>query len=76
MAQQNPTAVSQVKALKEEVGKGGDADDEKMADLIAAIAEAAPAAVAGLVNLFANSTAAKATGGATQYVLRRISKRR
>lgn len=74
VAQQNPTAVSQVKALKEEVGKGGDADDEKMADLIAAIAEAAPAAVAGLVNLFANSTAAKAVGGATQYVLKRISR--
>lgn len=76
VAQQNPTAVSQVNALKEEVGKGEDADDEKVADLITAIAKAAPAAAAGIVNLFTNAMAAKAAGGTTQYVLKRISKQR
>jgi len=76
VAQQNPAAVSQVNALKEEVGKGEDADDEKVADLISAIAEAEPAAVAGIVNLFTNAMAAKAVGGATQYALKRISRER
>ena len=38
VAQQNPTAVSQVNELKEEAGKGDDADDDKMANLISDIA--------------------------------------
>lgn len=74
VAQANPTAVPQVNALKAEIGKGDDADDEKVADLITAIAEAAPTAVEGIVNLFTNSIIAKVAGGATSYVLRRIRK--
>lgn len=74
VAQQNPAVVSQVNQLKEEAGKGEGADDEKMADLISAIAEAAPTAVEGIVNLFTNSLIAKAAGAATKYVLKRISK--
>jgi hypothetical protein len=74
VAQQNPTAVSQVNQLKEEAGKGDGADDEKMADLIGAIAEAAPTAVEGLINLFTNSIVAKAAGAATKYMLKRIRK--
>ena len=74
VAQQNAAAVSQVNALKEEAGKGEDADDEKMADLIEAIADAAPTAVEGIVNLFTNSIIAKAAGAATNYMLKRIRK--
>lgn len=74
VAQANPTAVPQVNALKAEVGKGDDADDEKVADLISGIAEAAPTAVEGIVNLFTNSIIAKVAGGATKYMLKRIRK--
>ncbi|MCB8925155.1 MAG: caspase family protein [Ardenticatenaceae bacterium] len=74
VAQANPAAVPQVNQLKEEAGKGEGADDEKMADLISAIAEAAPTAVEGIVNLFTNSIIAKAAGAATNYVLKRIRK--
>jgi len=74
VAQQDPTAVSQVQALKAEVDKGEDANDEKMADLIETIADAAPMAVEGLVNLFTNSIIAKTAGGATNYILKRIRK--
>ncbi|MCB8975822.1 MAG: hypothetical protein H6657_00140 [Ardenticatenaceae bacterium] len=45
-----------------------------MADLISAIAEAAPTAVEGIVNLFTNSIIAKAAGAATNYVLKRINR--
>ena len=74
VAQANPAVVPQVNQLKEEAGKGEGADDEKMADLISAIAEAAPTAVEGIVNLFTNSIVAKAAGAATNYVLKRIRK--
>ena len=74
VAQENSTAVPQVNALKEEASKGEGADDEKMAGLIEAIAEAAPTAVEGIVNLFTNSIIAKAAGGATNYILKRIRK--
>lgn len=74
VAQQSPTAVSQVNTLKEEAGKGEAADDEKMADLIGNIVAAAPAAVETIVGLFSNTVVAKAAGGATKYVLKRIRK--
>ena len=74
VAQENPTAVAKVNELKEEAGKGEGADDEKMADLIDAIAQAAPTAVEGIVNLFTNSIIAKAAGAATNYMLKRIRK--
>ncbi|MCA9919204.1 MAG: caspase family protein [Anaerolineales bacterium] len=74
VAQQNPAAVPQVNQLKEEIGKGDGADDEKMADLIDMIAEAAPTAVEGIVNLFTNSIVAKVAGAATNYMLKRIRK--
>ena len=60
--------------LQREVEKGESADDEKMADLIDAIVEAAPTAVQAIVNLFTNDVIAKAAGAATKYVLKRISK--
>jgi hypothetical protein len=74
VAQQNPAVVSKVQELKEEAGKGEGADDEKMADLIDAIAGAAPTAVEGIVNLFTNSIIAKSAGAATNYILKRIRK--
>lgn len=72
VAQQNPTAVSQVNELKEEAGKGKAADDEKIADLVGAIAEAAPAVIETIINLFTNSVVAKAAGVATKYILKRL----
>jgi hypothetical protein len=74
VAQQDATAVAQVKALQAEAARGEEADDEKMADLIESIAAAAPTAVAELVNLFTNSLVAKAAGAATKYMLKRIRK--
>jgi len=74
VAQQDQAAVAKVQALKTEVNKGEKADDAKMASLIDAIAEAAPTAVEGLVNLFTNSVIAKTTGAATKYVLGKIRK--
>ena len=70
----NETAVSNLEALKAEAGKGEEANDEKMAGLIEDIADAAPSVVEGIVNLFTNSIIAKAAGGATKYVLKRIRK--
>jgi tetratricopeptide (TPR) repeat protein len=72
VARHNTTAVTQVKTLQAEVARGEDAEDDKMADLITDIAEAAPAVVETLVNLFTNSIAAKVAGGATKFVLRRL----
>jgi hypothetical protein len=74
VAQQEPAAVAQVQALKAEVARGDNADDEKMADLISDIADAAPSVVEGLVNLFTNAVLAKVAGSATKYVLRRLRK--
>ncbi|HEX6386330.1 MAG TPA: hypothetical protein VF177_16790, partial [Anaerolineae bacterium] len=71
-ARQDPKAVAKVQTLKAEVARGDDADDEKMADLIGDIADAAPAVVESLVNLFTNSVVARVAGGATKYVLKRI----
>ncbi len=72
VAQENDTAVSQVRALQAEVARGEEADDEKMANLIYDIAAAAPTGVETIVNLFTNGVVAKAAGGATNFILRRI----
>lgn len=64
---------AQITSLKSEVAKGEEADDGRMAGLIEDIASAAPATVEGIVNLFTNSVVAKIAGGATKYVLGRIS---
>ncbi len=64
----------QIDLLQREIEKGESADDEKMADLIDAIAETAPTAVEGIVNLFTNAIIAKAAGAATNYVLKRLRK--
>ncbi len=74
VARADVTAVPKVQALKAEVEKGEEADDEKMADLIGEIVDVAPAAVEGVVNLFTNSVVAKVAGGATNYVLKRLRK--
>jgi len=72
VAREDTTAVPKVQALKAEVEKGEDADDEKMADLIGDIVEAAPSVVESIVNLFTSSVIAKVAGGATKYVLKRL----
>ncbi|MAU00084.1 MAG: hypothetical protein CL608_23330 [Anaerolineaceae bacterium] len=72
VAQENTTAVSQVRALQEEVARGEEADDDKMANLIYDIAEAAPTVVETIVNLFSNAIVAKAAGRATSFILKRI----
>jgi hypothetical protein len=72
VAREDATAVAKVQALKAEVEKGEDADDEKMADLIGDIVEAAPSVVESIVNLFTSSVIAKVAGGATKYVLKRL----
>lgn len=74
VARENATAVAQVKALQTEAARGEEADDEKMADLIETIAAAAPSAIEAIVNLFTNSIVAKAVGGATNYILKRLRK--
>jgi hypothetical protein len=74
VARHDPVSVPQVQALKAEVEKGEEADDEKMADLISEIAEAAPSVVESIVNLFTNSVVAKVAGGATNYILKRLRK--
>jgi hypothetical protein len=72
VAREAPTAVAKVIALKAEVERGEEADDETVADLIGDIAEAAPSAVEGLTNLLTNAIVAKAAGAATRFLLRRI----
>ena len=74
VAKEDVTAVPQMQALKAEVEKGEEADDEKIADLISDIAEATPSVIEGIVNLFTNSIVAKVAGGATKYILKRIRK--
>lgn len=74
VAQEEPAAVAMVHELKAEIRHGKDADDEKVADLISEIAEAAPAVVDTLVELFSNPEVIRAAGGATKYVLKRIGR--
>jgi hypothetical protein len=70
VARENNTAVSHVQALQAEVAKGEQADDEKMADLIGEIADATPAVVEMLINLFSNSLIAKVAGAGTKQALK------
>jgi hypothetical protein len=58
--------MAKVHALQTEVARGEDANDEKVADLVSEIDEAAPAALNLLVSLFTNSVVAKTAGGAAK----------
>jgi hypothetical protein len=70
----DPAAAVKVEALKAEAARGEEADDEKMAGLIEDIVDAVPSVVEEVINMFTNQIVAKAAGGATKYILKRIQR--
>jgi hypothetical protein len=72
----NPTAVSLIQALEAQIKRGDEADDEKMADLIADIADAAPIAIQSLVNLFSSATVARVAGAGTKQALKWVQRQK
>jgi hypothetical protein len=68
----NMTALVKVNALREELARGENASDAKMAGLIEDIAEAVPDAIEIIDNIFAHPTIAKTSGATTKFVLRHM----
>ena len=66
-------AEEKVEALKEEVLKGKQADDSRMAKLLDGIVDLVPGAVSALVSLFASPILAGISGPVTKFVLDKFS---
>jgi hypothetical protein len=65
-------ALQKVEALKAEAGRGENADDDRMADLIGELVELAPSVAETVVGLFSSTILARVAGGGTQYVIRQL----
>jgi hypothetical protein len=70
--QQQEAAVETVVALQEEVAKGEEADDGRMANLIEGLVQLVPAAVTAVVSTFASPILAGVAGPVTKYVLDKL----
>ncbi|NCF69418.1 MAG: hypothetical protein GWP61_25985 [Chloroflexi bacterium] len=67
-------AIGLVQSLQMEISQAMGADDNKIAGWIQDLADTVPTAVETIVNLFTNPPISGTTGGATQFVLGRISR--
>lgn len=72
VAQQNPALSGKVNELKAQAAAASDADDNRVATLIADIAEGVPAAKPALAALFQNPALTAVAGPATQFSLSRL----
>ncbi|RLT38984.1 MAG: caspase family protein [Chloroflexi bacterium] len=73
-ADSRPEAVAAAQELVTEAAKGSEANDETVAELVTALAKAAPDAVQALVGLFAPAALGKLAGAVTRFALRTIQK--
>jgi hypothetical protein len=67
-------ALQMAEALKEEVAKGKNANDDRMATLLDGLVERVPAVVSPVVNMFATQVLAGIAGPVTTYVLKRMQR--
>jgi hypothetical protein len=71
--QEKVAAEEKLRALKDEVGKGKNADDSILAKLVEGLVELVPSAVAAIVGAFANPMLSGLAGPVTKYVLDKIA---
>jgi len=71
--EQKAQAEEKVATLKEELAKGDDTDDSRVAKLLDGIAELVPGAVSALVGMFADPILAGLVGPVTKFVLGKFS---
>jgi hypothetical protein len=74
-AENRQQAVEKAQALQAEVARGEQADDERMADLIQDLVNLVPGAVTAVVGLFAPEALGRLAGGATRYIINRLSRK-
>ncbi len=72
VAQADPAMSGKVNALKAEVEKGNDADDNTMASLVTDLADGAPSVKALLADLFKSPVLTAIVGPITQFALSRL----
>lgn len=72
VASQNPALSSKVNALKEEVGRGSNANDGTIAGLIQDLADALPATKPVLASIFNNPAISNTVGTTTKFIIGRF----
>ncbi len=70
--EKEPEATQKVEALKEELGKGKQADDRHIAKLLDGIIELVPGAVGTVTSIFASPILGGLTGPVTKFVLDKL----
>lgn len=71
-ADKRDEATLKVKELQQEIAKGNNADDKRIAKLIDSLADLVPNAVSAVVGIFATPLLSGLAGNATQFVLEKI----
>jgi hypothetical protein len=72
-ADKQAKAMQQVATLQAEVAKGKQADDTVIAAMLESVVALIPATVNTLVGMFSNPLLGEIAGGATKYVLKKLS---
>jgi hypothetical protein len=75
LSQSYPESLDKARDLQAEAARGEQASDDRLASLIADIADATPAAARTLATIFAQPVVVASAGPATRYILRRIGQR-
>ena len=70
--EKRPEAQEKVQILKEEVAKGKDAEDSRIAKLVDGIIELVPSAVSAITGMFATPILSGIAGPVTKFVLDKI----
>jgi hypothetical protein len=71
-APRQQAAAQQVQLLKDEIAKGKDAQDGRIAKIVDGLAAMVPTAVQGLVGMFATPILAGIAGPVTKFVLEKL----
>ncbi len=74
-AAQQAAAMQEIEALKQELAKGKDADDARVAGILDGLANLVPGAVAAVVSAFGTPLLAGLAGPVTQFVLGQLKRR-
>lgn len=69
------TALEQIAALKQELAKGKDAGDSRVAGILDGLANLVPGAVAAIVGAFSTPLLSGIAGPVTQFVLDQLKRR-
>ena len=67
--------MQEIEALKQELAKGKDADDARVAGILDGLANLVPGAVAAVVSAFGTPLLAGLAGPVTQFVLGQLKRR-